>query len=141
KRTLVMITAGPENEFDSNDSPGKNISVGFLPQEPRLDEALTVKENVALGMKAVTDLLAEYEKVSGSFTENMDADAMEKALNRQSDLQEKIEAANGWELDRQLEIAMDALRCPPSDSAVTNLSGGERRRIALCKLLLQAPDL
>jgi energy-dependent translational throttle protein EttA len=141
KSTLLKIMAGVEKEFDGEANLGKGVSVGYLPQEPRLDEALTVKENVAQGMKAVTDLLAEYEKVSGSFTENMSPEAMEKALNRQSDLQEKIEAVNGWELDRQLEIAMDALRCPPSDSPVTHLSGGERRRVALCRLLLQSPDL
>ena len=122
-------------------SPGKGTTVGYFPQEPQLDEKLTVKENVAQGKKQVTDLLAEYEKVSGSFTENMDPDAMEKALNRQSELQEKIEAVNGWELDHQLEIAMDALRCPPGDSPVKNLSGGEKRRVALCRLLLQSPDL
>jgi sulfate-transporting ATPase len=141
KSTLLKIMAGVEKEFDGSANPGKGVTVGYLPQEPKLDETLTVKENVAQGMKAVTDLLADYEKVSGSFTENMDAEAMEKALNRQSELQEKIEAVNGWELDRHLEIAMDALRCPPSDSPVANLSGGERRRIALCILLLQAPDL
>jgi sulfate-transporting ATPase len=141
KSTLLKIMAGIETEFEGQAAPGKGVTVGFLPQEPRLDESLTVKENVAQGMKSVTDLLAEYEKVSGSFTENMDPDAMEKALNRQAELQEKIEAVNGWELDRQLEIAMDALRCPPSDSRVTHLSGGERRRVALCKLLLQSPDL
>src|SRR5258706_3690474 len=141
KSTLLKIMAGVEKEFEGEAFPGKGISVGFLPQEPQLDERLTVKEHVAQGMKHVTDLLAEYEKVSGSFTENMDANAMEKALARQSDLQEKIEACNGWELDHQLEIAMDALRCPPSDQPVTHLSGGEKRRVALCKLLLQSPDL
>jgi sulfate-transporting ATPase len=141
KSTLLRIMAGAEQEFDGVAALGKGISVGYLPQEPRLDETLTVKENVAQGMKQIIDLLAEYEKVSGSFTETMNADAMEKALNRQAELQEKIEALNGWELDRQLEIAMDALRCPPGESPVTTLSGGERRRIALCKLLLQAPDL
>jgi energy-dependent translational throttle protein EttA len=139
--TLLKIMAGVETEFEGEAFPGKGITVGYLPQEPKLDEKLTVKENVALGMKHVTDLLAEYDKVSGSFTENMAPEAMEKALARQSDIQEKIEACNGWELDHQLEIAMDALRCPPSDSPVTNLSGGEKRRVALCKLLLQAPDL
>jgi sulfate-transporting ATPase len=141
KSTLLKIMAGVETEFDGEAMPGKGTTVGYLPQEPKLDEHLTAKENVAQGMKAVTDLLAAYEKISGSFTENMDPDAMEKALNRQAELQEKIEACNGWELDRQLEIAMDALRCPPGDSPVTHLSGGERRRIALCKLLLQSPDL
>src|SRR5882672_10338420 len=107
KSTLLKIMAGVEKEFDGSANPGKGTTVGYLPQEPRLDETLTVKDNVAQGMKAVTDLLAEYEKVSGSFTENMDPTAMEKALNRQSDLQEKIEACNGWELDHQLEVAMD----------------------------------
>jgi len=141
KSTLLKIMAGVETEFEGEAFPGKGTSVGYLPQEPKLDEKLTVKENVAQGMKAVTDLLAEYEKVSGSITENMDPDVMEKALNRQSELQEKIEAVNGWELDHQLELAMDALRCPPGDSPVTKLSGGERRRIALCRLLLQSPDL
>jgi ATP-binding cassette ChvD family protein len=141
KSTLLKIMAGVETEFEGEAFPGKGTTVGYLPQEPKLEDKLTVKENVALGMKSVTDLLAEYEKVSGSFTENMNADAMEKALNRQAELQEKIEACNGWELDRQLEIAMDALRCPPSDAPVTNLSGGEKRRVALCRLLLQSPDL
>jgi len=141
KSTLLKIMAGLEKEFEGDAFPGKGTSIGFLPQEPKLDEKLTVKENVALGMKAVTDLLAEYEKVSAGFTEGMDPDAMEKALARQADLQEKIEACNGWELDRQLEIAMDALRCPPSDAPVVNLSGGEKRRVALCRLLLQSPDL
>src|SRR5579862_3284720 len=90
KSTLLKIMAGVEKEFEGEAFPGKGITVGYLPQEPQLDENLTVKENVAQGMKQVTDLLAEYEKVSSSFTENMDADAMEKALNRQAELQEKI---------------------------------------------------
>lgn len=141
KSTLLKIMAGLETDFHGEAFPGKSTTVGYLPQEPKLDEKLTVKENVAQGMKQVTDLLAEYEKVSGSFTDDMDPDAMEKALNRQAELQEKIEACNGWELDRTLEIAMDALRCPPGDSQVAKLSGGERRRVALCKLLLQSPDL
>jgi ATP-binding cassette ChvD family protein len=141
KSTLLKIMAGIETEFHGEAFPGKGISIGYLPQEPKLDESLTVKENVAQGMKQVTDLLAEYEKVSASFSENMDGDAMEKALNRQAELQEKIEAVNGWELDHTLELAMDALRLPPGDSPVTHLSGGEKRRVALCRLLLQSPDL
>ena len=141
KSTLLKIMAGLEMEFHGEAFPGKGISIGYLPQEPKLDEKLTVKENVALGMKHVVDLLAEYEKVSASFTDGMDPEAMEKALNRQSDLQEKIEAANGWELDHTLDIAMDALRLPPADSPVTHLSGGEKRRVALCQLLLKSPDL
>src|SRR3954464_4614618 len=103
KSTLLKIMAGVEKEFDGDANLGKGVTVGYLPQEPQLDEKLTVKENVALGMKVVTDLLADYEKVSASFTENMSPEAMEKALARQSDLQEKIEAVNGWELDHQLE--------------------------------------
>src|SRR5579862_8621028 len=94
KSTLLKIMAGMETDFHGEAFPGKGTTVGYLPQEPRLDETLTVKENVALGMKHVADLLAEYEKVSASFTDGMDADAMEKALNRQSELQEKIEQAN-----------------------------------------------
>ncbi|MFA5975662.1 MAG: energy-dependent translational throttle protein EttA [Elusimicrobiota bacterium] len=141
KSTLLKIMAGLETEFDGEAFPGKGSSVGYLPQEPRLDDRLTVKENVAQGLKHVTDLVAEYEKVSAGFSENMGPDAMEKALNRQAELQEKIEACNGWELDHQLEIAMDALRLPPGESPVTHLSGGEKRRVALCRLLLQAPDL
>jgi energy-dependent translational throttle protein EttA len=141
KSTLLKIMAGVEKEFEGEAFPGKGTTVGYLPQEPQLDETLTVKENVGLGMKSVTDLLTEYEKVSASFTDGMDPDAMEKALNRQSELQEKIETVNGWELDHTLEIAMDALRCPPGDSPVKNLSGGEKRRVALCRLLLQSPDL
>ena len=141
KSTLLRIMAGLDTEFHGEAFAGKGISIGYLPQEPTLDNALTVRENVAQGMKQVTDLLAEYEKISASFTEGMDADKMEKALNRQAELQEKIEQCNGWELDRTLDIAMDALRCPPGDSAVAQLSGGEKRRVALCRLLLQSPDL
>src|ERR1044071_2720684 len=141
KSTLLRIMAGIDTDFVGEAKPGNKITVGFLPQEPQLDEKLTVKENIALGMNHVTDLLQQYEKISSKFTENMDPAEMEKLLNRQADIQEKIEAANGWELDRTLEIAMDALRCPPGDSPVTHLSGGERRRVALCRLLLQSPDL
>lgn len=141
KSTLLKIMAGVETDFHGEAFPGKGITVGYLPQEPKLDEKLTVRENVALGMKHVVDLLAEYEKVSASFTDGMDPEAMEKALNRQSELQEKIEAANGWELDHTLDIAMDALRLPAADSPVTHLSGGEKRRVALCQLLLKSPDL
>jgi len=141
KSTLLKIMAGIERDFHGEAFPGKGISIGYLPQEPLLDDKLSIKENVAQGMKQVTDLIAEYEKISGSFTEGMDPEKMEKSLNRQAELQEKIEQCNGWELDRTLEIAMDALRCPPGDSAVAGLSGGEKRRVALCRLLLQSPDL
>lgn len=141
KSTLLRIMAGLDKEFDGEARLGNNISVGFLPQEPLLDEKLTVKENVIQGMKATMDLLKEFEDVNAKFVDGMDPDKMEKLLARQSDLQEKIEAVNGWEIDRTLDIAMDALRLPPSDSSVVNLSGGEKRRISLCRLLLQSPDL
>ncbi len=141
KSTLLKIMAGVEKDFIGEAFPGNKISVGYLPQEPQLDAALTVKENVAQGLSHITDLIKQYEEISAKFTENMDGDAMEKLLNRQADLQEKIEAANGWELDRTLDIAMDALRLPPGDSKVSHLSGGEKRRVALCKLLLQSPDI
>jgi sulfate-transporting ATPase len=141
KSTLLRIMAGLDTEFVGEAKAGNKITVGFLPQEPQLDAALTVKENVAQGLKHITDLLQQYEDISGKFVEGMDPDAMDKLLNKQAEIQEKIEAANGWELDRTLDIAMDALRLPPGDSPVTQLSGGEKRRVALCRLLLQSPDL
>lgn len=141
KSTLLKIMAGLEKDFTGEAFPGNKISVGYLPQEPLLDPQLSVKDNVAQGLKHITDLLKQYEEISAKFSENMDPNEMEKMLNRQAEIQEKIEAANGWELDRTLEIAMDALRCPPGDASVTQLSGGEKRRVALCRLLLQSPDL
>jgi sulfate-transporting ATPase len=141
KSTLLKIMAGLETDFIGEAKPGNKISVGHLSQEPQLDPQLNVKDNVAQGAKPVTELLRQYEDVSARFVDGMDADEMEKLLAKQAELQEKIEAVNGWELDRQLEIAMDALRCPPGDSLVAHLSGGEKRRIALCRLLLQSPDL
>lgn len=141
KSTLLKIMAGVEKDFIGEAFPGNKITVGYLSQEPQLDAALTVKENVAQGLKHITDLIKQYEDISEKFTDGMAADAMDKLLNRQAALQEQIEAVNGWELDRTLDIAMDALRLPPGESAVPQLSGGEKRRVALCRLLLQSPDL
>ena len=141
KSTLLKIMAGIETEFTGEARPGKKTTVGYLPQEPHLDNSLDVKGNVAQGMKQITDLIQKYEEVGDQFTDDMDPDAMQKLMDKQAALQDQIEAVNGWDLDRTLDIAMDALRCPPGDSPVDKLSGGEKRRVALCRLLLQSPDL
>jgi ATPase subunit of ABC transporter with duplicated ATPase domains len=141
KSTLLRIMAGVDTEFIGEAAPAKGTRVGFLPQEPVLDPAKTVKENVEEGVAETKALLDRFNEVSAKFAEPMDADEMDKLLAEQGKLQDKIEAADAWELDRKLDIAMDALRCPPGDADVTKLSGGERRRVALCRLLLQQPDL
>ena len=121
--------------------PDPSARVGFLPQEPQLDASLDVKGNVELGVKAIRDLLDRFNEVSAKFAEPMSDAEMEKLLAEQGKLQDAIDAANGWELDRTLEMAMDALRLPPGDADVTKLSGGEKRRVALCRILLEKPDL
>src|SRR5271170_1852801 len=141
KSTLLKIMAGIEKDFIGEAFPGARVKVGYLPQEPQLDETKTVKENVQEGMGETVALLKRFEEINAKFAEEMSPEQMEKLIEEQGRVQEKIEQVNGWELDRQLDIAMDALRCPPADSSVKNLSGGEKRRVALCKLLLQAPDL
>jgi len=141
KSTLMRIMACIDTEFIGEAWVETGRTVGYLPQEPRLDETLTVGGNVELAVKATRDLLKEFEEISNKFAEPMSDEAMEKLLDRQSRLQDKIDTENAWELDRQLEIAMDALRCPPAEVDVKTLSGGERRRVALCKLLLEKPDL
>ena len=141
KSTLLKIMSGDEKEFVGEAFPGNKVTVGYLPQEPKLDPALTVRENVAQGLKPIMDLLKLYEDIGEKLAVDMKPEEMEKLLNRQAEVQEKIEAANGWEIDRTLDIAMDALRCPPPESTVEKLSGGEKRRVALCKLLLASPDL
>ncbi|MBI2712702.1 MAG: ATP-binding cassette domain-containing protein, partial [Bdellovibrio sp.] len=142
KSTLLKIMAGVEKNFNGDARPGDGISVGYLPQEPVLDDSKTVRENVQEAMGNVVKWLRRYEEINHLFANpDMDPDQMEKLLGEQADVQEKIEHANGWDLDRTLDIAMDALRLPPAEASVKNLSGGERRRVALCRLLLQKPDI
>ena len=141
KSSLLRIMAGEDTEFEGQAAPAKGAKIGFLPQEPRLDDGKTVLGNVEEGVAETRALLEEYSAISDRFGEPMEPDEMEKLLERQGKLQDRIDAAGAWELDHRLEIAMEALRCPPGDSAVGHLSGGERRRVALCRLLLQQPDL
>ena len=142
KSTLLKIMAGLETNFIGTAKPGNNIKVGYLSQEPQLEDDKTVKENVETGLGDVMKLLRRFEEVSNQLGDpDLDGDKMEKLLTTQADIQEKIDLANGWEIDHTLELAMDALRLPPSDSPVKMLSGGERRRVALCRLLLQKPDI
>jgi ATP-binding cassette ChvD family protein len=141
KSTLLRIMASLEPDFAGEAFPAEGASVGLLPQEPALDAAKTVREVVEEGAAATRDLLARFEEVSMKLGEPMTDEEMDRLLAEQGRLQDRIDAANAWELDRQLEVAMDALRCPPPDTPVKTLSGGERRRVALCRLLLQQPDL
>ncbi|PYS94790.1 MAG: energy-dependent translational throttle protein EttA [Acidobacteria bacterium] len=141
KSTLLRIMAGEEKEFFGEAFPAKGIKVGFLPQEPRLDPGKTVLGNVEEGVAGTRALLDRFNAISERLGEPLDPDAMEKLLEEQAAVQDRIDAANAWDLDRTLEIAMDALRCPPPDADVNTISGGERRRVALCRLLLQRPDL
>ncbi|MEX5219879.1 MAG: energy-dependent translational throttle protein EttA, partial [Nitrospira sp.] len=141
KSSLLKIIAGVDQNYVGEVTRSKGYSVGLLEQEPQLDKDKTVKEVVEEGRHEVIGLLKEYEAVSNKLGENVSPDEMEKLLDKQSQLQEKIEAANGWELENELEIAMDALRCPPPDAKIGVLSGGERRRVALCRLLIQEPDI
>ncbi|MGQ0809897.1 MAG: energy-dependent translational throttle protein EttA [Nitrospiraceae bacterium] len=141
KSSLLSIIAGADKNYVGEITMSKGYTVGLLDQEPQLDKTKTVKEVVEEGRKEVIALMREYEAVSNKLGENISPDDMEKLLEKQSQLQEKIEAANGWELENELELAMDALRCPPSDTMIEILSGGERRRVALCRLLIQEPDI
>jgi ATP-binding cassette ChvD family protein len=141
KSTLLKIMAGVEKEFQGEAWAAEGVSVGYLPQEPALDPNKTVLGNIEEAVAPMKQVLARFEEVSMKLGEPMSDAEMNRLLAEQADLQDKIDAGNGWELDRTLEIAMDALRCPPGDAEVTTLSGGERRRVALCRLLLQRPDL
>jgi energy-dependent translational throttle protein EttA len=141
KSTLLRIMAGLDQDYSGEAWAAERVKVGYLPQEPHLDATKDVAANVKDGLSEVTALLARFEAVSARFAEELADDEMNALIAEQGELQEKIDAVNGWELDRTVEIAMDALRCPPGDAEVTTLSGGERRRVALCRLLLQRPDL
>jgi ATP-binding cassette ChvD family protein len=141
KSTLLRIMAGEEKDFSGEATPAKGIRIGFLPQEPQLDPSKSVLGIVEEGVATTRALLDRYNAISDKLGEPMEAEAMEKLLEEQSAVQEKIEMTNAWELDRTLEMAMEALRCPPSDADVSSISGGERRRVALCRLLLSRPDM
>jgi energy-dependent translational throttle protein EttA len=141
KSTLLRVMAGLDQDFVGEAWAADGVKVGFLPQEPALDPAKDVAANVKEGLGEITALLHRFEEVSARFAEELSEDEMNALIAEQGELQEKIDRVNGWELDRTIEIAMDALRCPPGDAEVKTLSGGERRRVALCRLLLQKPDL
>jgi energy-dependent translational throttle protein EttA len=141
KSTLLRIMAGDDHEFLGEAFAAEGISTGFLAQEPRLDPSKTVLGNVEEGVAALRGLLEEYDRVSTRLGEDLTPDEMEKALEVQGRIQDQIEAAGAWDLDSRLELAMDALRLPPADAEVATLSGGERRRVALCRLLLRQPEL
>ena len=144
KSTLLKIIAGIDTQYQGNVVFSPGYSVGYLEQDPKLDPSKTVKEIVQEGVQPVLDLLAEFDKVNESFGDPdvlEDPDKMDKLINRQAELQDKLDAADAWNIDNKLERAMDALRCPPENQNVATLSGGERRRVALCRLLLQNPDI
>ncbi len=141
KSTLMKIMAGMDTEFDGEAWAAEGIRVGYLPQEPALDPSKNVEENILEALGATKGLVDQFNAISARFAEPLDDDEMNMLLAEQGDLQEKIDAVGGWELERTLEVAMDALRCPPGDADVATLSGGERRRVALCRLLLEHPDM
>jgi len=144
KSTVMKIIAGLDKSYQGDVVWSPGYSVGYLPQEPQLDEQKTVREIVEEGVKPITDALKEYEEINAQFMDEAvlnDPDKMESLMNRQAAVQDKIEALGGWDLDTKLAIAMDALRCPAEDAKIEKLSGGERRRVALCRLLLQQPDV
>src|SRR5436309_7816944 len=141
KSSLLKIMAGEDHEFIGEAFPADGITVGFLSQEPRLDSTKDVKGNVEEGVAEIKALLDRYDELNMKLGEDMSPEAMDKLLEEQGRLQDRIDAVNAWDIDSQLELAMDALRCPPADADVKKLSGGERRRVALCRLLLKSPDL
>ena len=141
KSTLLRIIAGLETEFNGERTMADGFSIGMLEQEPVLDETKTVREVVEEGAKEVVDALREFDEINMRFGEEMTDDEMTALMDRQGVVQDKLDAMNAWDLDSRLELAMDALRCPPAETPVSVLSGGERRRVALCRLLLSEPDI
>ncbi len=141
KSSLLRILAGVDKEFNGETVLSPGHTVGFLEQEPKLDDTKTVREIVEEGVQEIVDALKEYNLINEKFAEPMSDDEMNKLIERQGKVQEKLDALDAWDLDSRLEMAMDALRCPPGDTPVKVLSGGERRRVALCRLLLQKPDI
>jgi sulfate-transporting ATPase len=141
KSSLLRVMAGEDTEFIGEAFPADGISIGFLPQEPRLNDSKDVRGNVEEGVADTRALLTRYDEINAKFAEELSPEEMDKILEEQAKVQDRIEAANAWDLDSRLELAMDALRLPPGDADVSTLSGGERRRVALCRLLLKSPDL
>src|SRR5262249_26066912 len=132
KSSLLRILAGADQDFQGKTAVSPGYTIGFLEQEPQLDPTKTVRELVEEGVQSIVDLLREYDEINGKFAEPMSDDEMSELLERQGKVQEKLDATEAWDLDSRLEMAMDALRCPPPDSTAAVLSGGEKRRVALC---------
>jgi len=141
KSSLLRILAGVDKDFEGKTAVTPGFTIGYLEQDPLVDVTKTVREVVEEGVQETVDLLKEFEEINNAFAEPMDDDAMDKLISRQAEVQEKLDAAGAWDLDSKLEMAMDALRCPPPDTPVNVISGGERRRVALCRLFLQSPDI
>jgi energy-dependent translational throttle protein EttA len=141
KSSLLRILAGVDQEFQGKTAVSPGFTIGFLEQEPQLDATKTVRDIVEQGVQPIVDLLREYDAINAKFADPMSDDEMSALLERQGQVQEKLDATQAWDLDSRLEMAMDALRCPPAETSISVLSGGEKRRVALCRLLLQKPDI